>query len=208
MRMPPDDPHVERAGPERAADLARLHRESLPDDFLPSLGADFLERVYYPATFLSRNGANLIVVSGTAAVGFVTIAHDSERFTGDVVGGRWPALGFYAVRAALRKPSHLKLSIEVLWAALFGRPDPMPGEIVLIAVDSRFRGRGLGKMLVNAALEYLRDHGVDRCRTKTLAANHSVIAMYEGLGWHVRDRFHLIGRDYVTMASAAAAGRS
>ena len=110
-------------------------------------------------------------------------------------------LGFYALRAALRRPSHLRLSLEVLRSALFGRPDSIPGEIVLIAVDSGFRGQGVGKALVKAALEYLRERGVNRCRTKTLMANRSVISMYEGLGWHVRERFRLIGRDYVTIAS-------
>jgi ribosomal protein S18 acetylase RimI-like enzyme len=205
MPLPRDEqPSVVPADPAQAADLARIHRQALSEDFLPSLGADFLERVYYPATFGSTHGANLVAMAGGQPVGFVTIAHDSPAFTRDVVGSNLPALAYYAARAALRRPAHLKLSMEVAWAALFGRPDPLPGEIVLIAVDAAHRGHGTGTALVRSSLEYLRAHGVARCRTKTLAANASVIAMYERLGWHVRDRFRLIGRDYVTIVSPDA----
>ena len=75
---------------------------------------------------------------------------------------------------------------------------------MIIAVDGHSRGQGVGKKLVLATLEYLSEEGVDRCRTKTLATNHGVIRMYEGMGWIVRDRFGLIGRDYVTMVSGAS----
>jgi ribosomal protein S18 acetylase RimI-like enzyme len=192
---------VTAAEPGHAPALASIHFGALPGDFLPSLGADFLERVYYPATFRSAHGANLMVTAAGRPVGFVTIAHDSPGFSRDLVTRAWLRLAYFAARAAIRRPSHLRLSLEVVGAALFGRPDPLPGEIVLIAVDAGHRGRGIGKALVAAALEYLRRHGIDRCRTKTLASNAGVIAMYEGLGWHIRDRFRLIGRDYVTLVS-------
>jgi len=190
----------------RAADadgcvLARIHSEALPNDFLPSLGRDFLERVYYPATMRSSHGAHLVARDGGEAVGFVTIAHATVAFTRDVLRGRTGALARYAIRRALQQPAHLRLSAEVLWSALTQPRDPIDGEIVVIAVDAGSRGRGIGKALVAAALEYLRAHGVFQCRTKTLASNASVIAMYEGLGWHIRDRFRLIGRDYVTLTS-------
>lgn len=193
------------ADPADGAQLARIHRSALPDDFLPSLGIRFLERVYYPATFRSSHGAHLLALDASAPVGFVTIAHDSAAFTTDVMRGRWLTLAASAARAALSSPSHLMLSAEVLWSVLTRPRDPVDGEIVLIAVEGAHRGRGVGKALVAAALEYLRQHGVGVCRTKTLAANTGVIAMYEGLGWHVRDRFRLIGKEYVTIVSPAAA---
>lgn len=196
-----DQPLVLAAEPHHAAALAAIHRNALPEDFLPSLGQYFLERVYYPATFRSSHGANFIAVESGRPVGFVTVAHDSPAFTRDVVAGHWPRLAYCAARAAIRRPAHLRLSLAVVGAALFGGADPVPGEIVLIAVEAGHRGRGIGLALVAAALQYLKRHGVARCRTKTLAANASVIAMYIRVGWHLRDRFTLIGRDYVTMVS-------
>jgi ribosomal protein S18 acetylase RimI-like enzyme len=192
---------IGRASAADGPALAAIHAEALPIDFLPSLGRAFLEQVYYPATFGSPHGVHLVARAGGRIVGFVTIAHKTSAFTADVMRGRTFQLARSAVAAALRRPAHLLLSAEVLWSVVSGRPDPIEGEIVLIAVAAGARGSGAGKTLVRAALDYLRAHHVGQCRTKTLASNASVIAMYERLGWHIRDRFRLIGRDYVTIVS-------
>ena len=195
-------PAIQPARPGWAGELARIHHQALPDDFLPSLGRDFLERVYYPAALRSPHAATLAALDEAGRpAGFVTVAHDSAAFTRDVVGGRAGVLARYAVRAALRDPRHLLTSARVAWAALASPADPLPGEIVFIAVDARLRGRGTGKALVRAALGYLLTRGVGRCRTKTLAANHGVIGMYRSLGWEVRNRLRQIGREYVVLAS-------
>lgn len=193
---------IRPARPEWVPALARIHAASLPDDFLPSLGADFLERVYYPAALASPHAATLAAVEGEGRpLGFVTIAHDSPAFSRDVAAGRTAVLARYALRAALRDPLHLRKSAAVAWTALWGRPDPLPAEIVFIAVDARARGGGLGKRLVAAAAEHVRARGLRALRTKTLARNQGVIGMYASLGWQVRDRFRLIGKEYVTLVS-------
>ena len=192
---------IRRAVAAESGALARIHFDALPDDFMPSLGADFLKRVHYPATFESSFGANLVAVANAELIGFVTIAHDAGRFSGDVIRrGLW-SIAAYALRAALRNPLHLRVSAEVLWSVITGKPDPVKGEIFLIAVDRSWRGKGVGQALVRASLDYLASHQVDRCRTKTLAANAGVIGMYERLGWSIRERFSLIGREYVTIVS-------
>jgi ribosomal protein S18 acetylase RimI-like enzyme len=200
-------PAIHPARPEWVPELARIHAESLPDDFLPSLGRGFLERVYYPAALASAHAATLVAVDDAGRpLGFVTAAHDSAAFSRDVVAGRAATLAAYALRAALRDPLHLRRSAAVAWTALFGRPDPLPGEIVFIAVDARTRGGGVGKRLVAAAAEHVRARGLRAFRTKTLAANAGVIGMYASLGWRVRDRFRLIGREYVTLVSPELSG--
>lgn len=190
---------IQTAQPGHLSAVARIHYRALPDDFLPSLGLDFLERVYYPTAFQSQHAATLVALKGGHPVGFVTIAHDSECFTRSILRGRLLILAAYALRAALRDPRHLSKSLEVFWSVGASKPDPVKGEIVFIAVDQAHRGQGVGKKLMVAALHYLRQKGVPSCRTKTLAQNVGIIKMYEGMGWRVRDRFWLIGREYVTI---------
>lgn len=192
---------VRQATREEIPAVARIHYYALPDDYLPSLGLDFLERVHYPAAFASEHGINLVAVVGGQPVGFVTVAHDAGNFSRDVMRRGVLKMAWYAVRAALRDLRHLKLSAEVFASVLRGTPDPVTGEIFLIAVDREWQGRGVGQALVQATLDHLAGHQVDRCRTKTLAANHGVIAMYSKFGWSVRERFCLIGREYVTIVS-------
>lgn len=192
---------IETATPMSAAALARLHHAALPDDFLPSLGADFLEHVYYPRALRSPHGTTYLAIEGTRLLGFVTIAHAADRFTGDVMRPHIVRVAARILRAGLTRPRVFLHAAGLAWSLLTTPPDPVAGEIVFIAVDGPARQRGVGTALVVQALRHLARHGVSHCRTKTLAANQGVIAMYDRLGWRIRDRFRLIGRDYVTLVS-------
>jgi ribosomal protein S18 acetylase RimI-like enzyme len=179
--------------------LARIHFEALPNDFLPSLGLPFLERLYYPAVLNSAHAATFVVRTDQP-VGFVTVAGDSPAFSREVLAGRRFALMGYALRRALGNPLHLVQSAQVLGAALRLGTDPIAAEIVFIAVDGPYRGQGIGQALVQAALGHLRRLAVTACRTKTLAENAGVISLYEKMGWHVRDRFRFLAKNYVNLA--------
>ena len=199
--MTSNDLVIQTAQPGHLSEVAEIHYRSLPDDFLPSLGLDFLKRVYYPAVFQSPHAATLVAMRCGCPVGFVTIAHDANRFYRDILRRRLYLLVVYALRAALCDFRRLRKTLEVFWSSVASKPDPIKGEIALIAVDQSHRGQGIGKRLVAAALDYLHQKGIHSCRTKTLAQNIGVIKMYEGMGWRVRDRFRLIGCEYVTIIS-------
>lgn len=192
---------IRRATPGQVGCLAAIHADSLAEDFLPSLGRDFLVDQYYPAALASTNAVTLVACSEMEPVGFVTVANDSEAFSRDVLRGRLLPIAGYALRRAVRQPGHLLLSAQVLLSALRPRPCAWPGEIVFIAVAENFRGRGLGRRLIEAAMDHLARSGVHRCRTKTLARNDDVIRLYVNLGWEVADRYRLISRDYVVLLS-------
>ncbi len=69
----------------------------------------------------------------------MTIAHETDQFSYDVLRKQWFMIACYALRAALRNPLHVFKSFEVLWSVLFSKPDPIQGEIVFIAVKQEFR---------------------------------------------------------------------
>jgi ribosomal protein S18 acetylase RimI-like enzyme len=174
----------------------------LPDDFLPSLGRRFLERQYYPAALRSGHGSTMVAVDTSEnVVGFVTVASDSDSFSWDVLRGRTVPFAWYAMLRALRQPLHLLKTAQVFLAAMRKTYPDWPGEIVFIAVDAKHRKKGVGRGLVAAALSYLTQHGVRRCRTKTLAANDTVIRMYQTAGWEIVDRYRLIGREHAVLLS-------
>jgi ribosomal protein S18 acetylase RimI-like enzyme len=181
--------------------IARIHYESLPNDFLPSLGLDFLERVYYPAAIKSSYANTLVAQVGEGIVGFVTVAYDSDQFSKDVLMNNLFPITRYSLRAIISKPAYLMTDLEILFSALFDKPDPIKGEIVFIAVNEAYRGQGIGKLLVKKSLDFLKQKGVNYCRTKTLSSNLSVVAMYERMGWSVRNKFKFIKKEYVTLVS-------
>jgi ribosomal protein S18 acetylase RimI-like enzyme len=193
------------AKPSEVAQLARIHATALPDDFLPALGRDFLESVYYPSALRSRYACTLVALVAGEVAGFATVAHEADRFLSGVIRENLVSVAYYVTRRILIRPRTLLEVLGLARATFTGTTDAVSGEIVFIAVDAAQRGNGLGKALVRAAVAYLSQQQVNRCRTKTLAANDGVIAMYRGLGWDVREQFRLVGRDYVTIVSPLAA---
>ncbi|MGE0491766.1 MAG: GNAT family N-acetyltransferase [Vulcanimicrobiota bacterium] len=193
------NPAVFFANPTHAAELARIHHRALPDDFLPRLGRDFLEQVYWPAALGSLENGLTLIMEGPVA--FATVAWDSPGFTRQIVRKNVWKLAYYALRSCLRNPLNLWRCVEVAYASLLARPHPVAAEIVLIAVEAEHRGQGMGRLLVQAASEIVRRQGQRRLRTKTLARNLNVIGLYESEGWTIDERFRLIGKDYVTLVS-------
>jgi ribosomal protein S18 acetylase RimI-like enzyme len=195
------------ARPHHALTLANIHSAALPDDYLPSLGMDFLAHAYYPAALQSAYASTLIAVEGTEIVGFVTATHDASRFYRDAVRRNLLPMAWHVICAAWQNARVLTTCFRLLRSVSAQESDPVRGEIVFIAVDEKHRGQGIGKLLVVAATNYMYEKGVTGCRTKTLAHNANAIAMYAHLGWHVRERVWLAGREYVTIVSPAICRR-
>jgi dTDP-4-amino-4,6-dideoxy-D-galactose acyltransferase len=61
------------------------------------------------------------------------------------------------------------------------------GRIRLIAVEQTARGRGLGKALISASLQWFASRGVRRVHVVTQACNVAAVRMYESSGFMVRD---------------------
>ncbi len=84
---------------------------------------------------------------------------------------------------------------EVLVADLDDRPagyatcsrnEDGTGQIGLIAVDERARGRGLGRALVRAHLDWCRDRDLARAIVVTQGRNVAASRLYEGEGYRTR----------------------
>ncbi|KAJ2722351.1 N-alpha-acetyltransferase 30 [Coemansia sp. Benny D115] len=74
----------------------------------------------------------------------------------------------------------------------------MRGYIGMVAVDKKYRKRGIGSSLVVKALERMREMGADEVILEAVVNNKGALAMYEALGF-IRDkrlhRYYLGGID-------------
>jgi len=116
-------------------------------------------------------------------VGFAGFQTATEAFSGGIsgVGVPWQKLrthlGFFAaIRAALV-------------FAIFHRK-PEPGTLILdgVTVDTTLRGRGIGKLLMNALMNYAAAESFKQVKLGVIDTNPVAIALYEKAGFVVTGR--------------------
>jgi ribosomal-protein-alanine N-acetyltransferase len=72
---------------------------------------------------------------------------------------------------------------------------PPVGHILNIAVDPAYRRKGLGKRLLEYALDYCRQLGAERVELEVRTGNDAAIALYQKYGFVIRERVPLYYSD-------------
>jgi ribosomal protein S18 acetylase RimI-like enzyme len=83
---------------------------------------------------------------------------------------------------------------RMLGAVLCGH-DGRRGYIHHLAVEPQARGQGIGRKLVDACLERLRELGITRCHIFIVNANAEGIRFWERVGWWQRRDISIMSRD-------------
>ncbi|MBM4032872.1 MAG: GNAT family N-acetyltransferase [Planctomycetes bacterium] len=124
----------------------------------------------------------------TLAFDGVSIDQNIESLYGVVGGVGWQP----------RKASHIEADIQANPSGIFVfehhgailgfitcRPDRRTriGAIPNLAVHPDHQGKGVGKQLIQAALNYLRAHGMHLVRIETLEQNRRCVALYPKMGF-------------------------
>lgn len=72
--------------------------------------------------------------------------------------------------------------------------DGRRGFLYHLAVDSAWRGRGIGEHLVEHALQALRQEGIEKCHIFVISGNEQGERFWLSHGWEKRDSFHVFSR--------------
>ena len=172
-------PVVRPAEPGDAAAVARLHATMIDSGFLASLGPRFL-RVLYESLIESDGGVVLVADSEGAVVGFIAGAEDTGKFYREFLKRRLIRAGINLVPALIRPSTWMRL-----WETLrYGsESDPVPAELLSMAVAPVARRKGLGARLVDLLIEEAGRRGLSEMKVVVGADNHAAIALYEGRGF-------------------------
>jgi glycosyltransferase involved in cell wall biosynthesis/ribosomal protein S18 acetylase RimI-like enzyme len=172
--------HVRVARPGDAPALARIHRQALPDAFLPSLGDRFLRRLYR-ALAADEEAVALVAEDGAEVVGFATGVPSVRRFYRRfLLRHGIPAALAVAPRMARR--SVLRRLRET--AAYPQRSDKLPdAELLSIAVSPGRTSRGVGRSLAEATVAALAKHGATEIKVVVGADNEGANRFYSQVGF-------------------------
>jgi glycosyltransferase involved in cell wall biosynthesis/ribosomal protein S18 acetylase RimI-like enzyme len=176
---------IRPARPGDAPSLARLHREALPDSFLPLLGDGFLRRLYV-ALATDPEAVAVVAEDGRGVVGFATGALSVRAFYRRFYR-RHGVQAALAAAPQLLRPGMLRRARE---SSSYGRAErPYPDtELLSIALAPGWRGRGLGRALADrlvASLAALQAREID---VVVSADNVTANAFYRSLGFEHREQ--------------------
>lgn len=183
-------------------EITQIHMAALPDDFLPSLGKMFLSEIFYPSALKSPYAKILSAKDQhNNTIGFVLVTTDSDKFFSTVIKENiWRCIvfGLNYLSKSFKNIQHL---LQIFLSGLKSDAIEGFGEIYIIAVSEKQRGKGVGKLLVEASNDYLKNAGNIGNSIKTLTTNKNWIKFFLKAGWKMLKQFDFIGKEYVLLTS-------
>jgi len=169
---------IRRATPDDARHVGALHGARISEGFLPTLGPQFLARLYQRVA-RSRHAFALVAERDGAVVGFAAAATDLGALYREF-------LLRDGVRAGVAAAPRLLRSWRKVWETLrypSASTELPDAEILAVAVAPGAAGQGIGRALVGAVLTELRARDIDAVKVVAGADNETALRLYRGCGF-------------------------
>ncbi len=180
---------------EDAPRVAAIHATALAGDFLPSLGVGFLTELYRGILGM-KLGFGFVAETDGQVTAFVLGSDDTSALFRKVMLARAVPLGLRLAPALMRRPSLLRHVVETFTYPEQEGAVPVKAELVVIAVDSRVRGAGIGAALCAALDASFRERGVSQYKVTVNQSNEGANRFYLRHGFALAYSFRLYGRGW------------
>jgi glycosyltransferase involved in cell wall biosynthesis/ribosomal protein S18 acetylase RimI-like enzyme len=158
-----------------ARDLAAMHVDRIGEGFLSSLGPRFLRHLYRRIV-RSPHSFALVAVDEEGVAGFVAAAVDVGGLYKSFVLHDGAAAGLGSAPQLLRSAGKV---LETLRYPASTDEDLPAAEILAVGVAARTVRQGVGRALVDRALDEFRRRGVHAVKVVAGADNESALALYQ-----------------------------
>lgn len=161
-----------------AAAAAFLHQSTIPTSFLSSLGGTFSRQLY--TGILSSPYAFGYACKGSdeQMLGFIACTEDTSKVYKSSLWrcGFWMAISLLPL---LWRVSVIRRSWETLRYPSAVGDDLPPAEILCVAISQEAQGHGIGRELMQAALNGFRERGITRVKVAVGAGNATANHFYQ-----------------------------
>lgn len=174
------------------SEIAKVHAEALKNDFLPTLGTDFLELIYM-GVIKKKDAFGFIEEKKGKIVGFIIGTKDIKRFFSTALKSNFFKLIYLMLIKVLNKPPIIKNILETL---LYTKKEKGPkAELVVIAVVNKWQGKGIGKKLIESLEGKFKKDRVNKYKL-TVHADKRAINFYKKLRYLKLSEFNLYGKQW------------
>jgi glycosyltransferase involved in cell wall biosynthesis/predicted GNAT family N-acyltransferase len=187
-QLPADGTVIRAARARDVASLARLHRLSMPEAFLPTLGDPFLRQLYRAAV-ADPEAVTVVAERRGRVVGFAAAVPSIRRFYLRFLRTRGIAAALVAAPRLLRRDVVRRVWETARYPS--GSPALPDAELLSIAVAPEVRTGGIGGSLARRSLDELAARGVGKVKVVVGAENEPANRFYERIGFEPVDRIRL-----------------
>ena len=176
-----------------SSDISRIHISALSEDFLPSLGFNFLKNFY--DGIIGKFGIfGFVDLQKNEVAGFVIGTIDMRGFFKTAIFSNFFVLCSLLALRLIQKPALIKYVLQTI---LYPKKDEgPPAELVIIAVSDKYRGKGIGKKLVKALEIEMRKRKIKEYKLTVTQRNKGANAFYKSLDFYKFGEFNLYNKDW------------
>ena len=172
-----------------AQQIACIHADALPDDFLPSFGAKFLE-ILHSQLLSSVKVTATGYFENDQLVGFIVGTTNTAQLFSEIFRAGFLRFLPFILKKAITSPTTFKKLLETIF---YGQKKSTvaSGELIIIAIKSSCRRKGIGRKLFKRLITDFRIQGVHLFQVSTLVNNQSANQFYKRLGGKFNHSFSM-----------------
>jgi len=176
-----------------AKECAQLHKDSIENAFLCELGISFLEK-FYEVLVNSRDCNGYVYIGNLGVIGFITGSRNMNRFFRSLILGNFFALCPIVLSRLVAEPKLIRSVIETFLYLGKSEVGNVKSELVSIVVKKDYRGRGIGRRLLNELVKSFRESDTTQFKVMVDRDNIKANEFYKALGFEFFSTFNMYNK--------------
>lgn len=159
---------------------AFLHKQGMPNDFLPSFGINFLE-VLHRHLLQSRHSIGLGAFEKNELQGFIVGTTDISKLLKEIfIKSGWQFFP-YIIYKVIASPKTIKYLYQTLFYGK-NKNEKIKAELIILSIDEAARRKHLGSKLIKAFHKELKKLKIRKYKVGTLSTNLPANSFYRKTG--------------------------